>query len=209
MSILFENRVQLGDIRHYPNLDGEFLQYSVSGNAPQKPSACILLRTLAAIVVPLMRRHLLRSKIDLPIVLEEFFPQNPNLLGIYQEENDPTTGAFDFSTIFLRLRSPHDWTTFMPLGEILCTLCHELAHSWYLNHSDLFYFKWKDLMQELNEDLEGMLIIDPGPGRDAEILQGLEYDSRLALRCLERFIYDGSRDITHIGDRKPMAAAQN
>jgi hypothetical protein len=150
--ILFE----LCDIPPDRVLDGQFEAYSVRAKLPNHFAALTLLRTLASIVAPHMRRH------SIIIGLSEEF-EYPNLLEVNHHEYDVITYVKKMHRIQIQIRlRPHDKPTeFMPLGELLSTLCHELAHCWHVVHDLSFYLKYKQLLEELDEDLQGTVVITP------------------------------------------------
>jgi hypothetical protein len=123
----------LNDIPPDRTLDGEFAAYSVFTHVPDHFTALTLLRTLASIVAPLMTRHGL--EIDL---LEESYASNRELgKNLFTAEYDPdnkTHNPHKSHTVQIRLRHEKDPDMYLPLGELLWTLCHELAHCWYLGH---------------------------------------------------------------------------
>lgn len=88
-------------------------------------TALALLTRAANQVKPLMANR--RWAVPL---LEEFYPAQPNLLGLNHAQG---------AKIQLRLRSPSDKSTFLPYQSILGTLLHELAHIEVGPHNAAFY----------------------------------------------------------------------
>jgi hypothetical protein len=183
----------LNDILPDRTLDGEFAAYSVFTHVPDHSTALILLRTLASIVASLMTRHGL--EIDL---LEESYASNRELgRNLFTAEYDPdnkTHNPYRSHTVQIRLRHETVPDMYLSLGELPCTLCHELAHCWYLEHEQVFYMKWIELMNEVTQDLEDSVIIDWGCGPDEQMLRCFRVDPGLRLDN---------------GDRKAMAAAKD
>lgn len=71
--------------------------------------------------------------------LTEFFPSNPNLLGMNQNRGE---------TIFIRLRPADDKSSFLPLEEHLVgTLLHEFTHNVHGPHHKQFY-EFLDKLQD-------------------------------------------------------------
>jgi hypothetical protein len=153
----------LNDIPLDRTLDGEFAAYSVFTHVPDHFTALTLLRTLASIVAPLMVRH--GFEINL---LEETYASNRelgrNLFTAEHDHDNEVNNPHKSHTIQIRLRNETVPDMYLSLGELLCTLCHELAHCWYLEHEQVFYMKWIELMNEVTQDLEGSVIIDWGCG---------------------------------------------
>lgn len=93
-----------------------------------------ILRKVASIVKPIMRQRGWRVG-----TLAEFFPPEPNLLGLNTNHGD---------RIDLRLRYPGDETQFLPIEEIVDTMLHELCHIVHGPHNDHFYALWAKLQDE-------------------------------------------------------------
>jgi hypothetical protein len=183
----------LNDIPPDRTLDGEFGAYSVFTHVPNHFTALNLLRILASIVALVMTRHGL--EIDL---LEESYASNRelgrNLFTAEYHPDNKTHNPHKSYTVQIRVRHETVSDMYLSLGELLCTLCHELAHCWYLEHEQVFYMKWIELMNEVIQDLEGSVIIDWGCGPDAQMLRGFREDPGLRLDN---------------GDRKAMTAAKD
>jgi hypothetical protein len=94
-----------------------------------------LLHKLAATVTPLM----LRRKWFVP-TLKEFFPENPNLLGLNVNHGQ---------SILVRLRPHARKQSFYDWEHVLGTLIHELTHILVGPHNSEFY----RIMDELDEEV--------------------------------------------------------
>ncbi|KAM5532253.1 hypothetical protein V8D89_014092 [Ganoderma adspersum] len=92
---------------------------------PKPDQALKLLQRIASLVKPIMRKH----GWVLP-VLSEFFPEEPNLLGLNINGGEK---------IMVRLRSPHAPDTFLPEENVLGTMLHELTHNVHGPHDAAFY----------------------------------------------------------------------
>jgi hypothetical protein len=135
-------------------LDGEFGIYETLSDLPHNTKAVKLLRTLAAIVRPHMRRY----NVHVPY-FTKLHPEGRNLgLNEYNGCMDDYS-RYDTHAISLCLRNRVDPAKFLPLEELLSTLCHELAHIWEDDHGDYFHGQWKAIMEEVEEDLGGKIKI--------------------------------------------------
>jgi hypothetical protein len=186
-------------------LDGKFGAYVTAPGFPQESSALELLRTLASIVEPVMKRHGLTS-----LCLNEYFATNPQYLGLNTVmthlDPDPLVKPHKHWYIEIRLR-PHDnHSVFLPLSDILRTMCHELAHCWYTNHTVAFLRECKSVMEEVDEDLGSTLefrhLAEECPYKD--IMDDLETDTKLRMTARSR-AWAGRRGI---GDPRAMLAAK-
>ncbi|OBZ83325.1 DNA-dependent metalloprotease WSS1 [Choanephora cucurbitarum] len=108
--------------------------YQVLKRKPRSAEALELLKKVASQVKPILIKH--GWKIT---TLYEFFPQNPNLLGINVNKG---------WQIKLRLRPQHDDTQFLEYHDILGTLLHEIVHIVRGPHDEMFYKKLEELWQE-------------------------------------------------------------
>eukprot|EP00177_Eucheuma_denticulatum_P005717 GFKZ01010420.1.p1 GENE.GFKZ01010420.1~~GFKZ01010420.1.p1 ORF type:complete len:298 (+),score=32.86 GFKZ01010420.1:289-1182(+) len=104
---------------------------------PEKPTAHSLLQRAANQVRPLMAKR----RWSVPL-LAEFYPPQPNLLGLNHNHGQK---------IEVRLRSPRSPTTFLPYESILGTLLHELAHIQVGPHNAQFYALLDQLKQECDQ----------------------------------------------------------
>ena len=156
-------------------LDGHFEGYLVRQEFPLRHSALMLLRTLACIVAPLMKRHNITIH-----AIGEVHPMVP-MLGVNTDAGfDTKTCRYKTIVIGLRLRYVQDVDRFLPLEELLGTLCHELAHCWYGDHNTNFFRKWKALIDELEEDMGNRIRIPlynlGGRSDYAKILRLLQWE---------------------------------
>ncbi|KAI8365556.1 WLM domain-containing protein [Blakeslea trispora] len=108
--------------------------YQVLKRKPRSAEALELLKKVASQVKPILIKY--SWKIT---TLHEFFPQNPNLLGINVNKG---------WQIKLRLRPHHDETQFLEYHDILGTLLHEIVHIVRGPHDEMFYKKLEELWQE-------------------------------------------------------------
>lgn len=102
-------------------------------------NALRLLQKVASLVKPIMRK---RAWV-LPL-LSEFFPENPNLLGLNINMGQ---------SILLRLRPHFDPDAFLPEEDIIHTMLHELTHIVHGPHDDSFY-KYLAGLETEYEDLK-------------------------------------------------------
>ncbi|KAJ2812657.1 hypothetical protein H4S07_001248 [Coemansia furcata] len=106
---------------------------------PQSAEALELLHRLSAQVRPIMAARKWRVQ-----VLREFFPTNPNLLGLNVNRGQE---------IRIRLRPSHDATQFLPFYDLLGTMLHELVHIVRGPHDAEFY----RMLDELKAEAEVLL----------------------------------------------------
>ncbi|KAF7302562.1 WLM domain-containing protein [Mycena chlorophos] len=97
----------------------------VKGPPKQEARALEMLKRIASLVKPIMRKH----GWVLP-VLSEFFPQQSNLLGLNVNGGQK---------ILLRLRPAHAPDTFMDEDDVVQTMLHELTHNVHGPHDEKFY----------------------------------------------------------------------
>ncbi|GAA5955813.1 hypothetical protein JCM21900_001722 [Sporobolomyces salmonicolor] len=148
---------------------GDVHEITVLKSQPRSEEALQLLRKIHSLVKPIMKRY----GWTLP-VLAEFFPRNPNLLGI-----NINRGA----KICIRLRSALDPHSFLPLEESLIgTMLHELTHNVRGPHDDIFFKHLDRLWQEYDAlrttgyEGEGFL------GRGTRVGQGVGHDTDISLQ---------------------------
>lgn len=96
--------------------------------------ALTMLRKLASIVKPIMRKHTWHVR-----VLAEFLPPEQNLLGLNINKG---------YKILIRLRYHHNADLFLPLEECVDTMLHELTHNVWGDHDSNFYRLWEELRDE-------------------------------------------------------------
>ncbi|KAL1878623.1 hypothetical protein VTK73DRAFT_7704 [Phialemonium thermophilum] len=71
--------------------------------------------------------------------LAEFFPDQPNLLGLNVNKGQK---------ILLRLRYPGDRNQFLPVEQVTDTMLHELSHIVHGPHDQKFHALWNQLREE-------------------------------------------------------------
>lgn len=92
-------------------LDALVLEYQHEKNRPRESEALLILRKVASLVKPIMRRR------DWKVVtLCEFYPQQRNLLGLNINGGQK---------ICLRLRYASDQNQFIPIEQVVDTMLHE------------------------------------------------------------------------------------
>ncbi|KAG6830343.1 hypothetical protein H0H92_001136 [Tricholoma furcatifolium] len=99
--------------------------YTHLKDKPKADRALPMLQKIASLVKPIMRKHGWK----LP-VLAEFFPDNPNLLGLNINGGQK---------ICIRLRPAHAPDTFYDEDDLVQTMLHELTHNVHGPHDDKFY----------------------------------------------------------------------
>ncbi|GAN03547.1 WLM-domain-containing protein [Mucor ambiguus] len=109
-------------------------EYKALVRKPRHDEALQLLKRLASQVKPVLLKHNWTIK-----NLVEFFPNNPNLLGMNTNKG---------WKINLRLRPHYDETQFLEYQDILGTLLHEMAHIVRGPHDEHFYKLLDELRQE-------------------------------------------------------------
>ena len=144
----------LTDIPLSSALDGEFETYETLSHLPRQHTALRTLRRCAFVVGPVMRRR----GWSIPILGE--LPPNDACLGkSYFERKITKSGKVSTKTcapqkIRLRLRYPDDAGVFVPIGEVMRTMLHELTHLQYRGHFLGFYGFNAQLLLELERDVE-------------------------------------------------------
>ncbi|KAG5643139.1 hypothetical protein DXG03_001529 [Asterophora parasitica] len=108
--------------------------YTHLKDKPKADRALPMLQRIASLVKPIMRKH----NWNLP-VLAEFFPENPNLLGININRG---------MKICLRLRPAHAPDTFYEEEDVIQTMLHELTHNVHGPHDEKFYKFLSELQDE-------------------------------------------------------------
>ncbi|TFK26690.1 WLM-domain-containing protein [Coprinopsis marcescibilis] len=104
---------------------------------PNEVHALDLLKKTVSLVKPIMRKH----GWVLP-ELSEFFPDNPNLLGLNVNAGQK---------ILIRLRPHNSPTWFLDMGDIIGTMLHELTHNVHGPHDEKFYKFLGELQKEYDE----------------------------------------------------------
>ncbi|KZP28830.1 WLM-domain-containing protein [Athelia psychrophila] len=105
--------------------DNFVLSYTHLKDRPKSDQALPMLRKIASLVKPIMRKH----RWTLP-VLAEFFPASPNLIGLNVNGGQK---------ICLRLRPASAPDTFYEETEVVGTMLHELTHNVHGPHDEKFY----------------------------------------------------------------------
>ncbi|KAF5392428.1 hypothetical protein D9757_002297 [Collybiopsis confluens] len=96
--------------------------------------ALVMLQRIASLVKPIMRKR----RWLLP-TLAEFFPDDPNLLGLNVNRGQK---------ILVRLRPDHSPDSFMPEEDVVQTMLHELTHNIHGPHDEKFYKFLSGLQEE-------------------------------------------------------------
>ncbi|KAL2868684.1 metalloendopeptidase WSS1 [Aspergillus lucknowensis] len=118
-------------------LDPLVLEYQHERHRPRESEALLILRKVASLVKPIMRRRSWRVG-----TLCEFYPHQRNLLGLNVNAGQK---------ICLRLRYPTDHNQFLPLDQIIDTMLHELCHIVHGPHNQQFHALWNQLRDEHTE----------------------------------------------------------
>jgi DNA-dependent metalloprotease WSS1 len=114
--------------------DALITMYSHLKDFPREKEALHTLQKIASMVKPIMRARGWRVG-----ELAEFFPDQPNLLGLNVDRG---------RKIMLRLRYPGDRSQFLPLDQVTDTMLHELSHNVYGPHDAKFHALWNQLRDE-------------------------------------------------------------
>ncbi|KAI1309789.1 WLM-domain-containing protein [Xylaria venustula] len=117
-----------------PEVDPLILSYSHLADFPRAADALHTLKKVASLVKPLMRAR--GWKVG---QLTEFYPSQPNLLGLNVDRGQ---------RICLRLRYPGDRNQFLPIEQVADTMLHELAHNVHGPHDAKFHALWNQLRDE-------------------------------------------------------------
>ncbi|KKK19736.1 hypothetical protein P175DRAFT_0522442 [Aspergillus ochraceoroseus IBT 24754] len=118
-------------------LDPLVQEYQHDKHRPRESEALLILRKIASLVKPIMRRR--SWKVG---TLCEFYPQQQNLLGLNVNAGQK---------ICLRLRYPGDQGQFLPLEQVVDTMLHELCHIVHGPHNQQFHALWNQLRDEHTE----------------------------------------------------------
>jgi len=161
-----------------------------------------LLKTLALIVLPFLKRHNLAI-----LTLSEMDVDNEEHKGTFglnhtmHDKADPLVCRT--IEIQLLLRSPVNKTEFLPLDLLLANLCHELGHCWHCKHDLKFYRKCRSVVQEVEHDLGYQLRIRPYIGfmRDAGPLMLLEFGDDAAPKALKHTRGRSCRTAIHAANK--------
>ncbi|QIW95908.1 hypothetical protein AMS68_001426 [Peltaster fructicola] len=111
-----------------------FTTYEHLQGLPRGDSALTLLRKVASMVKPIMRKRGWTVR-----VLAEFLPVEANLLGLNINRG---------MKICLRLRYHNNPDLFLPIEQVVDTLLHELSHNVWGEHDANFHRLWDELRDE-------------------------------------------------------------
>ncbi|KAH7106798.1 WLM domain-containing protein [Auriculariales sp. MPI-PUGE-AT-0066] len=114
------------------------LSFQHLNDRPNPTRALAMLERVASLVKPIMRNH----GWTLP-VLAEFFPDNPNLLGLNVNHGQK---------ILLRLRPHFDDGAFIEEEDVVGTMLHELTHNVHGPHDEKFY----KFLGELEDEFDAL-----------------------------------------------------
>ncbi|PWY73896.1 WLM-domain-containing protein [Aspergillus sclerotioniger CBS 115572] len=118
-------------------IDALVFEYQHEKHRPRESEALLILRKVASLVKPIMRRR------DWKVgTLCEFYPHQRNLLGLNVNMGQK---------ICLRLRYPSDQNQFLPLEQVVDTMLHELCHIVHGPHNQQFHALWNQLRDEHEE----------------------------------------------------------
>ncbi|KAI9828745.1 MAG: hypothetical protein M1832_001850 [Thelocarpon impressellum] len=117
-----------------PELDPLISDFSHLKEMRRGDEALKALQKVASLVKPLMRQRGWRVG-----TLAEFYPPEPNLLGVNWNKGQK---------ICLRLRYPGDDRQFMPMEQVVDTMLHELSHNVHSAHDAKFHALWQQLRDE-------------------------------------------------------------
>lgn len=124
--------------RSYPSQLKEheslFSTYEHLQGLPRGDSALTLLRKVASMVKPIMRKRGWKVQ-----VLAEFLPPEANLLGLNINRG---------YKICIRLRYHNHSDLFLPIEQIVDTMLHELSHNVWGEHDSRFHKLWDELRDE-------------------------------------------------------------
>ncbi|KAG2416325.1 hypothetical protein HFD88_007540 [Aspergillus terreus] len=118
-------------------IDPLVFEYQHDRHRPRESEALLILRKVASLVKPIMRRR------DWKVgTLCEFYPQQSNLLGLNINAGQK---------ICLRLRYASDQRQFIPIEQVVDTMLHELCHIVQGPHNQQFHALWNQLRDEHEE----------------------------------------------------------
>jgi len=126
-----DDRVHRSYTSEFHEQDSLFQTYEHLHKQPRADSALLLLRKVASLVKPIMRKRSWHVG-----VLAEFLPSQQNLLGLNVNHGEK---------ICLRLRYHRNPDLFLPLEEIVDTMLHELSHIVFGPHDSKFHKLWDGL----------------------------------------------------------------
>ena len=111
-----------------------FTTYEHLKGLPRSDSALTMLRKVASMVKPIMRKQGWRVE-----VLAEFLPPEANLLGLNINKG---------YKICIRLRYPNNPDLFLPIEQVVDTMLHELSHNVWGAHDSSFHKLWNELRSD-------------------------------------------------------------
>ncbi|KAK5116304.1 hypothetical protein LTR85_009276 [Meristemomyces frigidus] len=111
-----------------------FNSYEHLQGLPRGDAALTMLRKVASLVKPIMRKRGWTVQI-----LAEFLPVEQNLLGLNVNEG---------YKICIRLRYHNNPDLFLPLEQVVDTMLHELSHNVWGDHDSNFHNLWDELRDE-------------------------------------------------------------
>jgi len=111
-----------------------FNSYEHLHGLPRGEAALTMLRKVASLVKPIMRKRGWRVQI-----LAEFLPPEQNLLGLNINKG---------YKICLRLRYHNNPDLFLPVEQVVDTMLHELSHNIWGDHDSNFHRLWAELREE-------------------------------------------------------------
>ena len=111
-----------------------FTSYEHLQGLPRGDAALTMLRRVASLVKPIMRKRNWQVQI-----LAEFLPAEQNLLGLNVNKG---------YKICIRLRYHNNPDLFLPLEEVVDTMLHELSHNVWGEHDSNFHRLWDELRDE-------------------------------------------------------------
>ncbi|KAI9371989.1 WLM domain-containing protein [Aspergillus egyptiacus] len=115
-------------------IDPLVLEYQHDRHRPRESEALLILRKIASLVKPIMRRRCWKVG-----TLCEFYPHQRNLLGLNVNAGQK---------ICLRLRYPSDQNQFLPLDQVVDTMLRRLCHIVHGPHNQQFHALWNQLRDE-------------------------------------------------------------
>ncbi|KAJ3041560.1 hypothetical protein HDV00_009036 [Rhizophlyctis rosea] len=129
---------------------------------PKNEEALQLLKRIASMVKPIMRKR--GWKVGL---LVEFFPNNPNLLGLNVNRGQQ---------IKIRLRPASDDARFLDFESLVGTMLHELTHIVHGPHDAKFYKLLDELYSEYESNFAAGYKGEGFEGPGARVGQGVSHD---------------------------------
>ena len=111
-----------------------FSTYEHLQGLPRGDEALTMLRKVASLVKPIMRKRGLKVQI-----LAEFLPPEQNLLGLNINRG---------YKICIRLRYHNNPDLFLPVEQVVDTMLHELSHNVWGEHDGNFHRLWDELRDE-------------------------------------------------------------